>query len=293
MTDTETAQAVIPASSTATIPMDLGSTPESFSVPEQYAEKPWAANVRSLDDMYSQFDNMQGLVGKKNIPGANATDEETQAFYNQLRPETADKYELTLPDGVKAEINQDEQNLYKQMFHDLGLTPKQANALFQGHVKLEMEKAGKLAEGQPTPEEAEAAKDVEFGKLVTEKLGDKADEAIKITMAHALQHSQETMDGIKELPPEQMAAIVDLISSLDSKIPKNIEDGMPGSGDAAASQSIDQKVIEANKIRMSPEVKDLFHPENSSKRELLKRLDSEIQKALNGQPINPFFRLTT
>lgn len=281
---TETApQAEIPASSTATIPAipDAGGASEAFSVPEQYAEKSWAANVKSLDDVYSQFDGMQGLIGKKSIPGPDATDEETQEFYNQLRPETADKYELMLPEGVEAEINQDEQNLYKQLFHNLGLTPKQANALFQGHVKLEMEKAGKLAEGQPTEAEAEAAKDAEFDKLVTEKLGDKADDAIKITMAHALEHSAETKKSISDLPPEQMAAIVDLISALDSKIPKDKEDGMPGSGDPSASQTIDQKVEEANKIRMSPEVKDPFHPENASKRAKLKELDSEIQKALN------------
>ena len=287
MTETAPIPDVQPAASaTATIPSlstpSEGSTDTpAFAVPEQYAGKTWAQNVKSLEDVYSQFDNQQSLLGKKNIPGPDATDEEIKVFHDQLRPETADKYELVLPEGVEAEINQEEQNVYKQLFHDIGLTPKQANALFQGHIKLETEKAGKLAEGQPTPEEAETAKDAEFDKLVKEKLGDKADEAIKITMKHALEHSEETKAAIAALPPEQMAAVVDLVHALNGKIASTAEEGAPQSGDAGTTQSIDEKVKEANRLRMSPEIKDPFHPENVSMRTKLKELDATIQKALS------------
>lgn len=275
---TETAPDVQPAASaTATIPTipEGSSGTPAFTVPEQYRDKGWANDVKSLEDVYSKLDGAHNIIGKKNIPGPDASDEELKTFHDQLRPETADKYELSLPEGVEAEINQEEQNVYKQLFHDVGLTPKQANALFQGHIKLEVEKAGKLAEGLPTEEQ----KDAEFDKLVTAKLGDKADEAIKITMKHALEHSKETKDSIAALPPEQMAAVVDLVHALNGKIPTKGEDGAPQSGDTSAAQSLDEKVKEANRLRMSPEIKDPFHSENKSKRERLKMLDEEIQRA--------------
>ena len=271
-----TEEMTAPVTTEPTTPSPDATTP-SFSVPEQYAEKGWAKEVRSLDDVYSRLDGQQALIGKKSIPNAESTDEQWQEFHNQLRPETFDKYDLSLPEGVESEVNQGEQDLYKQLFHDIGLTPKQANALFRGHIKLEMDKQGKITAEQPTTEQLNS----EFDKLLTDKLGDKADGALKATLAHALQHSQETKDALAKLPNDQMVAMVELISSLDQKIPKLTEDGAPESGSLSAPQSLQEKVSEANKLRMSPEIKDPFHAENASKRAKLKALDEEIQRAHN------------
>lgn len=269
---------------TADAAIDAGGTPAgdggaeggeaAFAVPEQYSDRGWASNVKSLDDVYSQFDNAQTMLGKKTIPGNDATHEQLEEFYSQLRPETLDGYELSLPEGMEVDVNDEQQAAYKQLFSDIGLTPRQANALYQGSAKLEVEKAAKFLEGQPTEEQL----NTEFDKVLEEKYGDKADEAIKITLQHALNHSEETKAALADLPNAQMLAMVDLVYSMHGKIPS--EEGAPGTGDpASGSKSLEQKVTEANELRRSPEIKDPFHKDNKSKREQLKALDDAIQKA--------------
>ncbi len=252
-----------------------GETPD-FVVPEAFTDKPWAQNIKSNDDMFSQMDNLQGLIGKKSIPGSDATDEQLQEFYAQLTPES---YELTLPEGVKAEINQEDQDAYKEFFKANGMSQKQAQALFEFHLGKEM---GKV----PTEEqlaEQEKVKDVEFDKALDDKYGskEKGDEAVKITLQYALEHSPETKAALANLPNEQLLAIVDIVNSMHGKIPGGTEDVSPaGRETGSGSKTIDQKVKEANELRMSKEIKDPFHPESAAKRERLKLLDEEIQRAL-------------
>lgn len=249
---------------------------QTFSVPEAFADKPWAQNIKSNDDMFTQMENLQGLIGKKSIPGSDATDEQLQEFYAQLTPES---YELNLPEGVEAEINQEEQDAYKEFFKANGISQKQAQNLYEFYVKSELGK-------QPTEEqlaEKEKASDVGFDKALDEKYGskEKGDEAVRITLQYALEHSPETKAALAELPNEQLLAVVDIVNSMHGKIPGNAEDTSPaGRETGSGGTSIDQKVKEANKIRMSKEIKDPFHPENTALREKLKNLDDEIRKAI-------------
>jgi len=247
----------------------------AFAIPEQYADRAWAGNVKSLDDLYSQHDNVQTMIGKKSVPGADATDEQLQEYYGQLRPETFEGYDLQLPEGVEAEINTDDQNKYKEFFHSIGLTPRQANDLFQFHVGQEGEKAA----GQQTAKfENEDAFNAELDKAYGSR--EEGDAAIKIMLEHAILQSPETKQLIADLPNDQLLAVLALTNSMHKKIPSKAEEGAPGTGEGAGKTvaSMDQKVAAANKLRMDPKIKDPFHPEHHNLRQQLKTLDDEIQR---------------
>lgn len=266
----------------APAPSDVGTTTEApaFAVPEAYADKGYAANIKSHDDLWSQFDNAQSMIGKKSIPGADATDEQVQEFYKQIRPQTSEGYELALPEGIEMEINQDSQNAYKDFFHANGFSPRQAQALFAFHAEQTKAQNDAHTAAQPTQETLDA----DFDKILSEKYGSKeaGDEAVKITLQHALEHSEETKNALADLPNNQLMAVVDLVNAMHGKLPSKQEEGAPEGGDpATGSQSINDKVKEANKLRMSKEIKDPFHPEQASMRAKLKVLDEEIKKAHN------------
>ena len=249
---------------------------DAFSVPEQYADKGWAKEVKSIDDVYSQLDGAQALIGKKSIPGTDATDEQLQDFYKQIRPQTSEGYELNLPEGVEMEINKDDQNSYKDFFHSIGLSSKQANQMFQFHVSHEMGKA-------PTEEQLKAQndqQDTDFDKALAEKYGDadKGDAALKIVLQHALQCSVETNEAIKALPNDSMMAMVDLVNHMHGKIPSSAEDGPPEPGAVNHTSSPDDKLKEWAKLSLEAKKLSPLDAEYDSTRAKLKTLDEEVQK---------------
>lgn len=106
-----------------------------FQLPEEYKDKPWAAKVKSLDDLYKQIDTLDALKGKKSIPPdlAKATPEEREAFYAQLRPASPDEYvfpetPLPMPDGMKSAVT--------DMFMKNGISAVQANEIIKSYNEL-------------------------------------------------------------------------------------------------------------------------------------------------------------
>ncbi len=101
---------------------------DGFSVPDEYKEKGWIKQVQSVDDLWKTADSLQSLKGKKDfgLPADNASDEEWAAFFEKTRPESVDSYELH-EEG--AEFNEDFEGVIKSIFHEVGVTPKQAEAI--------------------------------------------------------------------------------------------------------------------------------------------------------------------
>ena len=69
----------------------------AFTVPDAYKDKPWAAKIKSTDDLYKQIDNLDGLVGKKAvgpIDYSKATPEEIEAYHATLRPKDVNEYDF-------------------------------------------------------------------------------------------------------------------------------------------------------------------------------------------------------
>lgn len=130
-----------------------------FKLPDEYKDKAWASKIKSQDDLYKQIDNLQTLVGKKTvIPNLkDASPEEREAFYSQLRGKDATEYPIpdnpafpTLPEAVET---------IPKLFMDNGVSPTQAEAIIKGYQEF----GAKMVAKQYDPEEYKASMQTAFG----------------------------------------------------------------------------------------------------------------------------------
>lgn len=90
---------------------------KQYANPYEAAKAAWAAN---------KLNNNAGDVLA--VPPADADQKTMDAFYTKLgRPETADKYDLKMPEGIQ--VSEDMVKFGKEMAFGLGLNPKQAQAM--------------------------------------------------------------------------------------------------------------------------------------------------------------------
>jgi hypothetical protein len=100
------------------------------SLPEDLRKDPSLQLFKTPDALAKSYVNAQKLVGvdKVVIPNEKSTEEEVNAFYQKLgRPESADKYELKLPQG--AQLDEGFAKSLKDIAFKSGLSGKQLNEL--------------------------------------------------------------------------------------------------------------------------------------------------------------------
>lgn len=241
-------------------------TNEGFAVPEAFAEKPWSANIKSEEDLYNQFDNLQGLIGKKSIPNADSSDDDWNSFYDQLRPESSDKYELNLPEGVEAEVDADLQGKYKDLFHQIGLTPKQAQQLFEGDLALKAAMQGT----EPTPEELDA----DFNDKMVGKFGEDASKVLGSTMKALSGIDKETIESFSN---DQLVALSEVFHNNF----KRVEGQSPQRGDQVPSRNESELRSEIVKVRSEIRNTDQFSPNRKALVEKLETLQKQHSMIAN------------
>lgn len=130
-----------------------------FKLPDEYKDKPWASKIKTQDDLYKQIDSLNALVGKKAVvPNLKeATPEEREAFYSQLRGKDAAEY--VIPINPAFPTPADTQPVVAKLFMDNGVSPTQADAIIKGYQELG---AKQLAE-QYNPDGFKAAMTTAFG----------------------------------------------------------------------------------------------------------------------------------
>lgn len=113
----------------------------TFTIPDEFKDKPWASKVKSQDDLWKQLANTQELIGKKTvIPDlTKATPEEKEAFYAQLRPKSGEEYTFT-PD---VPIDPDMKTGVVDLLMKNGVSAVQGNEIIKGYQTIE---AAKVAE---------------------------------------------------------------------------------------------------------------------------------------------------
>ncbi len=95
----------------------------------------------SHEELAKSYINATRLIGVDKIPMP-TTDDDWSNVYSRLgRPDAAEMYQITGPEGV--EINQDTQNSYKAVAHELGLSQKQVEGL--ANWQFEQEATGSAA----------------------------------------------------------------------------------------------------------------------------------------------------
>lgn len=107
------------------------------SLPEEIRSEESIKNFKDIADLTKGFIETKKLVGSATkIPKADAKPEEWDAFAVKLgRPESADKYEIKVPDGAKWDDATDVG--IKGLFFKVGLPPRQAQALVDGYSAMQ------------------------------------------------------------------------------------------------------------------------------------------------------------
>lgn len=242
-------------------PPDFGSV-----VPAEYKDKPYMKDVTSFEALFKQHDNVQSMIGKRpsGIPQDTDAQEKWNEFYKSAgRPEKAEEYEFeNAPEGMKR--NDDIFTQTKALFHQAGLSKKQAKELQIGYEKL--------IHGANTT--AQQAFDTEFDTLAKEHFGDRQDKVL-----------EDSAKLLKELAPQ---AFSEHISSLDNKNliilsavldavrQKYInEDSVPSTRDAEQTTRVNMR-SEGKKLMASDAFQNSFHPEH----EATKARVTEIYKSI-------------
>tara|TARA_Y100000996_G_scaffold415048_1_gene407949 strand:+ start:2246 stop:3082 length:837 start_codon:yes stop_codon:yes gene_type:complete len=91
---------------------------------------PTLSNFKDVESLAKTVVHQQKVLGSR-IP-IPKTDEEKMEVYNKLgRPETADKYEVSIPTDYKQYMPEEQVNQFKNVAHNIGLNNEQVNALIE------------------------------------------------------------------------------------------------------------------------------------------------------------------
>lgn len=148
-----------PVSSSAGV--DINVTPDpapelpTFSIPDEYKDKPYIQNLLKNEnpnaEFFKQFDNLQSMLGKpKGVPSEDAPDSDWDAYYNSVRPESKDLYDIPLltaaegaPDTDKKiieHLNSQRDDAFIDQVRDIlyseGLTKRQAQNIAKKYDEM-------------------------------------------------------------------------------------------------------------------------------------------------------------
>lgn len=116
-------------------PTPAAGEPQPYKIPDAYKDKPWAAKIKSEEDLYKQIDTLDALKGKKTVVPdfTKATPSELEQYYAQTRPENKDAYQFAdgTDDAIKTGLSE---TLFKN-----GITAHQANAVIKDYQAMEAE----------------------------------------------------------------------------------------------------------------------------------------------------------
>lgn len=244
-------------------------------VPDEYKQKPYMGKVKSFDDLFKAFDNAQSLLGKRgaHVPQEGASDDEWNAFYDTLgRPEKPEGYKVEIPDELPKgfEIKDEDLGAFKQTAHEVGLTPKQVQALFDFDLKRQQSVIESV-------DNLNKQKDTEFDNLVAQTFGDRVD--------GALNNSKELLT--KYAPPEfaneinslDNKTLVALASVLDSITRDYIKEDSPARIQAAPRETQEEMHQRALKLKQSEAYRNPWHVEHDK---TVKEVKDLYQRAFGG-----------
>ena len=123
---------------------------------EELRADPTLSSINDIESAAKTLIHQQQMMGSR-IP-LPKTDEERQELYTKLgRPETAEEYELTKPDGYDQYYPDETMNTFKETGHQLGLTPDQMQGLVEWQktaidYQMQQEQVGADQSGAATEE---------------------------------------------------------------------------------------------------------------------------------------------
>lgn len=221
-----------PPANPAPSPTPGNTEPTAFKIPEKYAKEPWSQGVKSYDDLFDQFHNAQGVIGKKTMyapPPETATPEEKKNFLKAIGvPENPEGYEFVVLDELK-DIPRDAKidNLVKSELQKAGIPKSAGETLIKNLEKMVFEQRKPVIEAQ-----AKIEKDFSALKLAT--FGDKVetvqaqfDEIMTETLGKDNAHLQAMY---KTLTPEGRTVLLTYAKAIHDKFIGEHKITPPGPG---------------------------------------------------------------
>lgn len=229
------------------------------TIPEGYREKPYMQNIKDMDGLLEQFDNAQGLLGKKALPTEDSTPEEWTEFYNKLgRPEDFNSYEfedIEMPEGLKR--SEEAQAKVKELFHEVGLTPKQAKTLQSKYDQM-------MIESFKASEESRGAElDKEFDSLADKVFGADKEKALQTAKGLIDRYTPESMqDKVLGLGNNELIVLGSVLNGIQKEFIS--EDRLNDVTNAGEQGSKEAMLNKARELRKSDAYKDPFHPNHEA-----------------------------
>jgi hypothetical protein len=136
------------------------------ALPEGLRENNSLGKFSSVEALAKSYVNAEQLIGREKIPMPQS-EEDWDTVYNRLgRPETADNYELTVPETLPEKIRELDGNIdwFRETAHQLGLNDKQAQGIYNAFWdNLAKDAEIMEADGRNSAAEAEAELRAEWG----------------------------------------------------------------------------------------------------------------------------------
>jgi hypothetical protein len=220
-------------------------------IPEDLRNHPSLSPIKDVSNLAQSYVNAQRLIGAEKVPlPANPTDEDLDRIADRLgRPKTADDYNISVDGNV---ITEDVANSYKDIAHQLRLTPDQANGVLEYYksvVQNSTELATSEIEAQRTEIEGQLKK--EWGQAYDQKIKDAGSVVSQFASPEILEMRLEdgTMIGNHPEFIKAFANIADFRRTVTS------EDTI-SEGTSSYAMTPDEAKAEADAIMRSPEYTD-------------------------------------
>lgn len=241
------------------------------TIPEAYRDKAYLKGVNNTEDLYKKLDGAQELIGKKtiDIPGPDTPEPEREAFYNKIRPETAEGYEFQIGDPAKTD-KAFVSNI-KGLFHKAGLSKGQAATIQIGFDQIIKDT---IAQKNVNIQQ----QDADFDKMAKDMFGTNTDAVLANSKSLLEKYSPESMgEYIKNLSNENLI----VLSSVLEGIRKDFisEDDLANLGPGSnTTEDIPALRDKARKIMASEAFSSTFHKDHQKVQEELKEIYSTIGK---------------
>ena len=252
---------------------------EEFSVPQEYADRPYTKDIKSNDDLWKKLDGSQSLLGKPKeggVPDVNADDAAWDAFYKSAgRPENAADYKFNREglnqEFVKDFANDDLDNATKDIFLKAGISQKQADIL-----QPEFEKMMETINAEQLGNVNQA--NVDFDKLAADTFGDKEDQVMADTKALIAENTPDGFkDHIENLPNESLIVMAGVLNNIKNKYIN--EDSLDPSHKSVSGVQGEQGLREeARKLMQGDDYRNAFSPNHEKVKKEVADLYEQIGK---------------
>lgn len=232
-------------------------------LPDDIKNNPSITPIKTVTDLAKRTINAESLVGadKVVIPGKDATPQDWEEVYKKLgRPDTPETYNLKptpdLPEGV---ISEDRVKEYAAKVHELGLSTKQTNELFQWYQD-------KLLGDQTAMDEVQSQQAENAAEQLKREYGNAFDEKVRLanSVFRNTNGGDEARAAIKEKGLDNDTRIIKWAIELGAAMGEDRMLGLDGGRGGQGAQTPDAAQAKIKELMSKPAYADKYHAEHET-----------------------------